>query len=64
MKHYKRIQSVLGDLQDTVVARTMLRQMGAAAGTTPDENGFTFGLLYAREEQLARQCRKNAATLP
>lgn len=63
IKHYKQIQSVLGDMQDTVVARTMLRQLGAAAGTTPDENGFTFGLLYAREEQLARQCRQAVASL-
>ena len=63
IKHYKQIQSVLGDMQDTVVARTMLRQLGAAAGTTPGENGFTFGLLYAREEQLARQCRQAVAAL-
>ncbi|MDA2891967.1 CHAD domain-containing protein [Mycolicibacterium sp. BiH015] len=63
IKHYKQIQSVLGDVQDTVVARTMLRQLGAAAGTTPGENGFTFGLLYAREEQLARQCRRDVAAL-
>ncbi|PRC48594.1 hypothetical protein C6A85_79055, partial [Mycobacterium sp. ITM-2017-0098] len=63
IKGYKRIQTVLGDLQDTVVARSMLRQLGTAAGTMPGENGFTFGLLYAREEHLAQQCRKNAATL-
>lgn len=63
IKHYKQIQSVLGDMQDTVVARTMLRQLGAAAGTTPGENGFTFGLLYAREEELARQCRQAVAAL-
>ncbi|OAN30136.1 CHAD domain-containing protein [Mycolicibacterium iranicum] len=63
IEHYKQIQSVLGDMQDTVVARTMLRQLGAAAGTTPGENGFTFGFLYAREEQLARQCRRDVAEL-
>lgn len=63
VKHHKRIQSVLGDLQDTVVARSMLRQLGAAAGTTSGENGFTFGLLYAREEQLARKCRRDVAKL-
>lgn len=63
VQHYKAIQSVLGDMQDTVVARTMLRQLGAAAGTTPGENGFTFGLLYAREEQLAQQCRRDVAAL-
>ncbi|MGP4054858.1 CHAD domain-containing protein [Mycobacterium sp. 4D054] len=62
-KRYKRIQSVLGDLQDTVVARPMLRQMGAQAGTRSGENGFTFGLLYGREEQLARQCRRAVAQL-
>lgn len=63
IKGYKRIQTVLGDLQDTVVARSMLRQLGVAAGTTPGENGFTFGILYAREEHLARQCRKDVAKL-
>ncbi len=63
VNHYKRIQTVLGDFQDTVVARTLIRQLGAAAGTTPGENGFTFGLLYAREEHLARQCRRDVAKL-
>lgn len=63
VKTYKQIQTVLGDLQDTVVARSMLRQLGVAAGTSSGENGFTFGLLYAREEQLARQCRRDAAAL-
>ncbi|KWX65965.1 CHAD domain-containing protein [Mycobacterium sp. NAZ190054] len=62
-KHYKRIQKTLGDLQDTVVARPMLRQMGAGVGTRSGENGFTFGLLYGREEQLAQQCREAAAAL-
>jgi CHAD domain-containing protein len=63
IKSYKRIQTVLGDLQDTVVARSVLRRLGAAAGSTPGENGFTFGLLYAREEHLAQQCRKDVAAL-
>ncbi|MFB1295665.1 CHAD domain-containing protein [Mycobacterium sp. pW049] len=63
VKHYKQIQSVLGDMQDTVVARTILRQLGVSAGTTPGENGFTFGLLYAREEQLAQKCRQDVAKL-
>jgi len=63
VKHYKKIQTVLGDLQDTVVARTVLRQLGAAAGTTAGENGFTFGVLYAREEHLARQARRDVAEL-
>jgi CHAD domain-containing protein len=63
VKHYKNVQSLLGDHQDTVVATEALRRMAVAAGTTPDENGFTFGMLYAREQQIARQCRKDARRL-
>lgn len=63
VKHYKRIQSVLGDHQDTVVARDALRRMASVAGTAVGENGFTFGLLHAREEQLARESRCAAAKL-
>jgi CHAD domain-containing protein len=62
-KHYKRIQSVLGDHQDTVVARTALRRMGTTAGTAAGENGFTFGLMFAREQRLARQSRRDARAL-
>ena len=63
VKHYKRIQSVLGDHQDTVVARAALRRMGTAAGTAAGENGFTFGLLFAREQRLARDSRRDARAL-
>jgi hypothetical protein len=37
------------------VAAEFLRQTGAAAGTTPGENGFTFGLLWAAEQQRREQ---------
>jgi hypothetical protein len=37
--------------------------MGVAAGTTAGENGFTYGMLYAREQQIARQCRQDARHL-
>lgn len=63
VKHYKRIQSLLGDHQDTVVATGALRQMALAAGTTVGENGFSYGMLYARERQIARQCRQDARHL-
>jgi CHAD domain-containing protein len=63
VKHHKNIQSLLGDHQDTVVATEALMRMARAAGTTPEENGFTFGLLYAREQQIARQCRRDARYL-
>jgi CHAD domain-containing protein len=62
-KHYKRIQTILGDHQDTVVARVALRRMAAATGGTADENGFTFGLLYARERRLARSARREARAM-
>ena len=39
---------MLGEHQDSVVAGT-LRLLGARAGSTPDENGFAFGLLYGLE---------------
>jgi CHAD domain-containing protein len=60
VKHYKHIQTALGNHQDTVVASATLRQLGTTAGTTEGENGFTYGLLYAREQQIARRCRKEA----
>ena len=63
IKRYKHIQSLLGDHQDTVVATAALRKMAMAAGTTVGENGFTYGLLYAREQQIARHCRQKARDL-
>ena len=57
-KHFKHIQSVLGDHQDTVVAMAWLRRIGVAAGTTDGENGFTFGLLYGREQALGAEYRR------
>jgi CHAD domain-containing protein len=62
-KHYRGFQSVLGDHQDAVVASAALRRMGVAAGTTVGENGFTFGLLLARERWIAEECRREARKL-
>ncbi|MBO0864450.1 MAG: CYTH and CHAD domain-containing protein, partial [Mycobacterium sp.] len=63
IKHYKGIQSVLGDHQDTVVASAALRRMALAAGTTVGENGFSYGLLFSREQQIAQDCRRRARKL-
>ncbi|OWY81558.1 CYTH and CHAD domain-containing protein [Rhodococcus sp. BUPNP1] len=60
---YKTMQEVLGEHQDSVVAAGILRGLGARAGATPGENGFTFGLLYGLELQAARQARLDAARL-
>ena len=44
-KQMKKIQSVLGDHQDAVVARGVDRELGIGAHLA-GENAFTFGLLY------------------
>jgi CHAD domain-containing protein len=62
-KHYKKIQRVLGDHQDGVVATATLRRLALAAGTTAGENGFTYGVLYAREQQAAEKARRDARKL-
>jgi CHAD domain-containing protein len=63
VKHYKQFQSILGDHQDTVVAADLLRRMALTSGTTAGENGFTFGLLYSREQRIADECRQRAREL-
>lgn len=63
VKHYKRIQTVLGDHQDGVVASATLIRLARTAGTTVGENGFTYGLLYAREQQAAEAARRKVREL-
>ena len=62
-KKYKKIQTILGEHQDSVVAAQTLRALGARAGNTPGENGFAFGLLYGLELQAAQRARADAARL-
>jgi CHAD domain-containing protein len=62
-KHFKRIQRVLGEHQDSVVASDALRRFALTAGTTAGENGFTYGLLFAHEQQIAEAARKRARDL-
>jgi CHAD domain-containing protein len=52
-KRAKKLQQQLGARQDSVIAAEFLLLAGRVAGTTPDENGFTFGLLYQRERDAA-----------
>lgn len=63
----KALQQVLGEHQDSVVARQMLRDLGIRAHLG-GENGFTFGRLHALEEahaaELARQYLEVWAELP
>jgi CHAD domain-containing protein len=58
-KQMKKVQSVLGDHQDAVVARGVDRELGIGAHLA-GENAFTFGLLYEREDQRAARLRAEA----
>ncbi|MFI0905291.1 CHAD domain-containing protein [Streptomyces sioyaensis] len=51
-RRIKRVQQLLGDHQDSVVARATLRELATQAQQA-GEGGFTFGLLHGREEALA-----------
>jgi CHAD domain-containing protein len=53
----KDIQSLLGDHQDSVVSRTHLSQQADVAHGA-GEDTFTYGLLYAREDDLAIDARR------
>ncbi|MHA3703831.1 CYTH and CHAD domain-containing protein [Jatrophihabitans sp. YIM 134969] len=61
-KRHQRVQTVLGDHQDGVVAAELLRRLGAEAGAR-GENGFTFGVLWQREQARAEAARRRALTL-
>ncbi|WP_406381348.1 CHAD domain-containing protein [Streptomyces sp. NBC_01618] len=51
-KRMKALQTLLGDHQDSVVARDALRTLAVQAHAA-GEPGFTWGLLYGREEATA-----------
>lgn len=51
-KRAKAMTRVLGEYQDSVVARPVIRDLGMAAHLA-GENGFTYGLLHAHEQQVA-----------
>ena len=51
-KRLKPVQNLLGDHQDSVVARPVLREFGAQAHLDGG-NGFTFGLLHGTEAARA-----------
>jgi CHAD domain-containing protein len=64
VKRYKRVQDVLGEHQDSTVAADFLHQLGTAADRDPRAgSGFTYGLLYEREHNLARRMRDKADQL-
>jgi CHAD domain-containing protein len=46
----KDLQDVLGEHQDSIVAAEFLRAEGVRVGVRSGHNGFTYGLLYGREQ--------------
>jgi CHAD domain-containing protein len=60
-KQMKKVQSVLGDHQDTVIARQAARDLGISAYQA-GENAFTYGLLYERELHQAERLQSRART--
>lgn len=60
-KKAKKQQTRLGDHQDAMMAADFLRRLGAADGSTPGHNGFTYGLLMANELTEAAAIRADYA---
>ena len=58
----KQVQSVLGDHQDTVIARELERRLGTEAYQA-GENAFSYGLLYERDACEARAIQDQAAAI-
>jgi CHAD domain-containing protein len=59
-KQMKRVQSVLGEHQDAVLARQAARDLGIGAHLA-GENAFTYGLLYEHELRQAERLDTRAA---
>jgi CHAD domain-containing protein len=61
-RQMKKVQSVIGDHQDTVIARHAARDLGIGAHLA-DENAFTYGLLYERELHQAERLQARTRTV-
>ena len=58
-RQMKKVQSVLGDHQDTVIARHAARDLGIGAHLA-GENAFSYGLLYECEAHQAMRLQAKA----
>jgi CHAD domain-containing protein len=58
-KRMKKVQSVLGEHQDTVIARAVARDLGIGAHLA-GENAFSYGLLYERDACTAQRLQAEA----
>lgn len=61
-RRVRGVQKALGEHQDSVVARPFLRRLGMRAHLS-GANGFTFGLLHARQDEAARVAEARVAKL-
>jgi CHAD domain-containing protein len=61
-KRMKAVQSVLGDHQDAVTARTVARELAMQAHLA-GENAFSFGLLHERAHRDALEYQRQAAAV-
>lgn len=61
-RRLKAVQRVLGEHQDRVVARAVLRDLGMRANLD-GENGFTYGVLLGRELVLAEHVRSQVSAV-
>jgi CHAD domain-containing protein len=57
-KRYQTLQDLLGEHHDSIVSAELLRQLGTQAATDSGQTGFTFGILYQREQQNAHTARE------
>jgi hypothetical protein len=55
----KKVQSVIGEHQDTVIARQAARDLGIGAHMA-GENAFTYGLLYELDASDAQRLQVQA----
>lgn len=60
-RRFGRLQEVLGEHHDAVVARAFLLAEGARAGSRAGENAFTYGVLFAAEDARAAAARARFA---
>jgi CHAD domain-containing protein len=56
----KKFAKLLGEYQDSVIARPLLRQLGMQAHLA-GENGFTYGLLHGREQAIAERAERETS---
>jgi CHAD domain-containing protein len=61
-RQMKKVQSVIGDHQDTVIARQAARELGINAHLA-GENAFTYGLLHEQEHDRAERLQTRARTV-